>query len=280
MASITVQNVSVEFPVYGGGSRSLKKTFIQIGSGGRICRDAGDRVYVEALRDVSLELEEGDRVGIIGANGAGKTTLLRVLAGVYEPTRGSVRRNGYVSPLFSATLGMDMEATGYENIKLRGLFLGLSPRQIRGIMDEIAEFTELGDYLALPMHTYSSGMRLRLGLAVSTCFDPEILLMDEGIGMGDARFLEKAKRRMERFVDRSSILVIASHSPDLIEHLCNRAILLEHGRVIVAATPEILFETGAEQADRRTARPGDTARRLIVGVVRRRSPGNPWCTRR
>ena len=242
MASITVENVSVEFPVYGGGSRSLKKTLIQMGTGGRISRDAGHRISVEALRDVSLHLEEGDRVGLVGANGAGKTTLLRVLAGVYEPTRGIVRRNGYVSPLFSATLGMDMEATGYENIVLRGLFFGLSPRQIRGMMDEIAEFTELGDYLALPMHTYSSGMRMRLAVAVSTCFDPEILLIDEGIALGDAHFLDKAKRRMERFVDRSSILVIASHSDALIKRLCSKAVLLDHGEIKTIGPVEEVLE--------------------------------------
>ncbi len=231
MALITVEKVSVDFPIYGGSSRSLKKTLISMGTGGRIARDAGDRLCVQALRDVSLELEEGDRVGLVGPNGAGKTTLLRVLAGVYEPTRGIVRRNGYVSPLFSATLGMDMEATGYENIVLRGLFLGLSPRQIRGMMDEIVEFTELGDYLALPMHTYSSGMRLRLAFAVSTCFDPDILLIDEGIGAGDAQFLEKAKRRMERFVGRSSILVIASHSENLVKRLCTKAAFLDRGEL-------------------------------------------------
>ncbi len=231
MASITVENVSVDFPIYGGGSRSLKKTLIHAGTGGRLARDAGNRICVRALHDVSLQLEDGDRLGIVGANGAGKTTFLRVLAGVYEPTYGTVRRDGQVSTLFDATLGMDMEATGYDNILLRSLFLGVSPREVREMMDEIAEFTDLGDYLAMPMRTYSAGMRLRLALAVSTCFDPEILLMDEWIGLGDAHFLEKAKGRMERFVGRSSILVIASHSEALIERHCNKAVLLDRGEV-------------------------------------------------
>ncbi len=231
MASITVENVSVDFPIYGGGSRSLKKSVIRAGTGGRLARDAGDRLCVRALNDVSLQLEDGDRLGIIGPNGAGKTTLLRVLAGVYEPAYGAVRRDGQVSTLFDATLGMDMEATGYENIVLRGLFLGLRRREAREMMDEVADFTDLGNYLAMPVHTYSSGMRLRLGLAASTCFDPEILLMDEWIGMGDAHFLEKAERRMERFVGRSSILVIASHSETLIERLCTKAVLLDRGEV-------------------------------------------------
>ncbi|MCH8858800.1 MAG: ABC transporter ATP-binding protein, partial [Proteobacteria bacterium] len=213
------------------GSRSLKKTLMRMGSGGRISRDAGDRVCVQALRDVSLHIDHGERVGIIGSNGAGKTTLLRVLAGIYEPTRGVVRHEGHISPLFDTTLGMDTEATGYENIVLGGLFLGLSPREIRGRTDEIAEFTELGDYLSVPVRTYSTGMMLRLAFAVSTCIDPEILLMDEWIGVGDAHFLEKAERRMERLVGQSRILVIASHSDALIKRLCNKVVLLDHGEV-------------------------------------------------
>ncbi len=231
MASIAVDNVSVDFPLYGGGSRSLKKTLMRMGSGGRISRNAGDRVYVQALRDVSLHIDHGDRVGIIGPNGAGKTTLLRVLAGIYEPTQGVVRHEGHISPLFDTTLGMDAEATGYENIVLRGLFLGLSPREIRDRTDEIAEFTELGDYLSVPVRTYSTGMMLRLAFAVSTCVDPEILLMDEWLGVGDAHFLVKAERRMERLVDHSRILVIASHSNALIKRLCNKVVLLDHGEL-------------------------------------------------
>lgn len=246
MAAITCENVSVDYPLYGGGSRSLKKTLMRMGSGGRISRDAGDRVCVQALRDVSLHIDHGERVGIIGSNGAGKTTLLRVLAGIYEPTRGVVRHEGHISPLFDTTLGMDTEATGYENIVLGGLFLGLSPREIRGRTDEIAEFTELGDYLSVPVRTYSTGMMLRLAFAVSTCIDPDILLMDEWIGVGDAHFLEKAERRMERLVDHSRILVIASHSDALIKRLCNKVVLLDHGEVkAIGLVAEILDQYNA-----------------------------------
>lgn len=246
MAAITCENVSVDYPLYGAGSRSLKKTLMRMGSGGRISRDAGDRVCVQALRDVSLHIDHGERVGIIGSNGAGKTTLLRVLAGIYEPTRGVVRHEGRISPLFDTTLGMDTEATGYENIVLGGLFLGLSPREIRGRTDEIAEFTELGDYLSVPVRTYSTGMMLRLAFAVSTCIDPEILLMDEWIGVGDAHFLEKAERRMERLVDHSRILVIASHSDALIKRLCNKVVLLDHGEVkAIGLVAEILDQYNA-----------------------------------
>ena len=246
MAAITCENVSVDYPLYGAGSRSLKKTLMRMGSGGRISRDAGDRVCVQALRDVSLHIDHGERVGIIGSNGAGKTTLLRVLAGIYEPTRGVVRHEGRISPLFDTTLGMDTEATGYENIVLGGLFLGLSPREIRGRTDEIAEFTELGDYLSVPVRTYSTGMMLRLAFAVSTCIDAEILLMDEWIGVGDAHFLEKAERRMERLVGQSRILVIASHSDALIKRLCNKVVLLDHGEVkAIGLVEEILDQYNA-----------------------------------
>ncbi|MCZ6446321.1 MAG: ABC transporter ATP-binding protein [Planctomycetota bacterium] len=234
MVSVTLENVSVEFPVYGGSSRSFKKTLISMGSGGRICRDAGDRIYVQALHNISFHIDHGDRVGLVGPNGAGKTTLLRVLAGVYEPTDGIVRRVGHVSSLFDATLGMHTEATGYENIILRGLLLGYSPQEIRLRTDEIAEFTELGDYLAMPVRTYSSGMMLRLAFAVSTCIDPEILVMDEWMAVGDAQFARKAEQRMENLLGSVGILVLASHSPELIKRVCNKAILLTHGQLCTA----------------------------------------------
>lgn len=230
-AHIQLRDVTVEFPIYGGSSRSLKKTLVHYGSGGRISQDASDRICVQALRDVDLDFEHGDRVALVGPNGAGKTTLLRVLAGIYEPTVGTVRQEGRIVPLFDASLGMDIEATGYENITLRGLLLGLDAQQIRDRTEEIAEFTELGEYLAMPARTYSSGMQLRLAFAISTCIDPEILLMDEWIGVGDARFLQKAEQRMNNVVDRSSIVVMASHAEDLVLRLCTKAVYLEGGHV-------------------------------------------------
>lgn len=231
MTYIDLQSVGVDFPLYGGGSRLLTKRLMHLGTGGRIGRDASDRVCVQALRDVSLAFQHGDRVGLIGHNGAGKTTLLRVLAGVYEPSHGHVRCDGQPVALFDPSLGMDMEATGYENIILRGLILGLSPKEIREHAGAIAEFTELGDYLAMPVRTYSSGMMLRLAFAVSTSISPDILLMDEWIVAGDSQFMDKARKRMESFVGQSNILVLASHSIDLIERWCDKAVLLEKGRV-------------------------------------------------
>ena len=223
--------VTVDFPIYGADARSLKNSLLRKGTGGLIGRDAGNRLSVRALDGVTLAFGRGDRIGLVGANGAGKTTLLRVLAGVYRPTQGRVHRRGRVASLFDVSLGMEPDATGYENIRVRGALLGLTPAEVRERIDEIAAFTELGDYLAIPVRTYSTGMMLRLAFAVCTCIEPEILLMDEWIGVGDAAFVEKAERRMEEFVGRAGILVLASHSPGLLERVCTTGVYLDAGRV-------------------------------------------------
>ncbi|MDK1020497.1 MAG: ABC transporter ATP-binding protein [Candidatus Hydrogenedentes bacterium] len=246
MAFIQLDGVSVDFPLYSGASRSLKKRLLHLGSGGRIGRDAGDRICVQALHNVSFRLEDGDRVGVVGLNGAGKTTLLRVLSGVYEPSSGRVARDGQVAALFDVALGMDAEGTGYENIILRGMLLGLSRSQIDSRVDKIAEFTELGDYLAMPVRTYSSGMLLRLAFAVCTSVEPEILLLDEWIGVGDARFLEKARSRLEDFVGRSRIMALASHSNDLIRQVCNKAVLMHRGGVAAFGAVDEVLEQYAQ----------------------------------
>ena len=231
MVSLRLEAVTVDFPVYSAGARSLKKCLLHRGTGGRIVHGAANRLRVRALEDVSLALKHGDRVGLVGSNGAGKTTLLRVLAGAYEPTRGRVERRGRTASLLNVSLGIDAEATGYENIMTRGLFLGLRPEQVRARVDDIAAFTELGEYLAMPVHTYSAGMRLRLAFAVCTSFDPEILLMDEWLGIGDRAFVEKAKHRLEQFVERAGILVLASQNTSLLQRVCSTGVLLDKGRV-------------------------------------------------
>ena len=228
---IRLESVTVDFPVYSASTRSLKKRLLHHGTGGRIARDSGNRLCVRALEDVSLRLRHGDRVGLVGRNGAGKTTLLRVLAGAYEPIHGLVQRRGRIASLLNVSLGIDPEATGYENIMTRGMFLGLMPGQVRERMDEIAEFSELGDYLAMPMHTYSTGMRLRLAFAVCTSFEPEILLMDEWLSVGDRSFVEKAKRRLEGFVERAGILVLASQNAALLGRICTTGVVLDAGQV-------------------------------------------------
>src|SRR5882757_1766158 len=230
-ATVLLDEVAVSFPVYQAGSRSLKKRALFHGSGGRIGRDAHQRIIVEALRGVSLSLKRGDRLALIGPNGAGKTTLRRVIAGIYEPERGVVRTRGRISPMFDVSLGIDAELSGYDNIRIRGLLLGLSPRAIEQHLPDIAEFTELGGYLDMPVRTYSAGMILRLGFAVATCFEPEILLMDEWILAGDAHFMAKAELRIQGFVARASVLVLSSHNLDICGRWCTKALWLDQGQV-------------------------------------------------
>jgi ABC-2 type transport system ATP-binding protein len=230
MPSIELNEVSVSFPIYSAGNRSFKNAVIAASTGGRVGSES-KHVVVQALDRISYRFEQGDRVALIGHNGAGKTTLLRVLAGIFEPRAGRVTINGQVTPMFDISLGIDPESTGYENIILRGLYLGLSRAQITERRDSVAEFTELGPFLELPVRTYSAGMHARLAFAMATCIDPEILLLDEGIGAGDAAFIEKANARLEQFVSRAGILVLASHTNDLTRRICNKAILMEHGRI-------------------------------------------------
>jgi ABC-type polysaccharide/polyol phosphate transport system ATPase subunit len=231
MAFITLDSVSVDFPIYNMSARSLKKKLLRFSTGGVLSRDSRECVVVKALTDVSFHLQDGDRVGLIGHNGAGKSTLLRVLSHIYEPTSGTILSEGKISTLLDTMLGIEMESTGYENIMLRGLLLGLTRKEIRSKMDEIAQFTELGDYLSVPIRTYSKGMLTRLAFAVATCIQPEILLLDEVIGAGDSAFLEKARQRLNNLIAKSNIVVLASHSNEIIKALCNKVIIMKAGQV-------------------------------------------------
>jgi ABC-2 type transport system ATP-binding protein len=227
---ITTQSAAVDFPVFDAKTRSLKKHVLGM-VGGNIDSSAGKVPIIEALRDITVDLKHGDRVALVGHNGAGKSTLLRLLAGIYEPTRGTAVVRGRVAPVFDLSVGMDPEISGLENIIIRGLFLGMTRKQMEQRVDEIADFTELGDFLELPLRTYSTGMRVRLALGVVTSIDPEILLLDEGIGAVDAAFLEKARKRLHDLVDRSGLLVFASHSDDFLKELCTTAIWMEQGSI-------------------------------------------------
>lgn len=228
---VRLDNVNVSFPIYQGGSRSLKKAILSRSSAGRIARDANDRITIDALRDVSFSLERGDRLALIGANGAGKTTLLRVMAGIYEPVAGTVQIGGRISPMFDIALGIDSDLSGYDNIRLRGLLLGLSSKEIERLLPLIVDFTELGDYLDMPVRTYSSGMMLRLTFAVATCYEPDVLLMDEWILAGDAHFMARARERIDSFVKKASVLVLASHNLEVCRRWCNKAVWMDRGSV-------------------------------------------------
>ena len=240
MASVLVDGVSIQFPLYHGNSRSLKKTMLAVASG-RMGEDRQHRVVVEALRDVSFSLQPGDRLALVGGNGAGKTTLLRALAGVYEPTAGRVRVQGALGALLDASLGMNPELSGRENITLRGLYNGMSKRQIALMAEDVAAFAELGEFLELPVRFYSSGMGVRLAFAMATAIRPQVLLMDEWFLAGDASFREKARERLETMVRGADILVLSTHMNDIVRSWCTRVIWLEDGRVRAdGATNEVM----------------------------------------
>jgi ABC-2 type transport system ATP-binding protein len=248
--SISTHNAWVEFPIFDAKSRSLKKAFLGK-AGGAIGRNESHVVVIEALRDITLSLEMGDRVGLVGHNGAGKSTLLRLLSGIYEPTRGSATVRGRVAPVFDLGVGMDPEISGFENIIIRGMFLGQTRKQMAAKVDEIADFTDLGDYLSMPLRTYSSGMRVRLALGVVTSIDPEILLLDEGIGAVDADFLKKARTRLQDLVARSGILVFASHSNEFLARLCKTAMWIDHGTIkMTGGIEEVVHAYEGEDAAR------------------------------
>jgi lipopolysaccharide transport system ATP-binding protein len=221
----------VDFPIYNANGRSLKKRLIQVATGGQLGSDQQGRVVVRALEDLTFTFNKGDRVGLLGHNGAGKSTLLRLLSSVYAPSSGTARINGEIGSLIDISLGIDPEATGRENIFLRGGLLGMTKAEIAEKLDEIIEFSELGDFVDMPLRTYSTGMHLRLAFAVSTTVRPEILLMDEWLSVGDEGFKQKAEERMNELVKSTNILVIASHSRELVMHTCNRVLWLEHGKI-------------------------------------------------
>ena len=231
MAAVALRNVTVQIPIYDVGGSSLRKVILSKTVGGRF-EQSGSHLVVDALKDVSFEAHDGDRIALVGNNGSGKSTLLRVLSDVYPATAGTVRVVGEVSPMFDAMLGMSMDATGMENIWICGRLWGLSQTQIKDSLDDISEFTELGDYLNVPVRTYSTGMMLRLAFAIATVRDPEILLLDEVVGVGDSAFFEKAFRRLQGIIRRSQILFLASHIDDILRKVCNKAIWLDHGKLV------------------------------------------------
>jgi len=230
MAHIRVTDASIDIPIYDVSSTSLRRRLL--GSVGGGFTTAGSHVIVNALRDVSFEAHDGDRIGLIGRNGSGKTTLLRVLSEVYPPTRGTVEVSGRVSAMLDAQLGMSMDATGYENVRMCGVLWGLTREEINASTEDIRTFTELDEYLTMPVRTYSAGMRLRLAFAIATLRQPDILLLDEVIGVGDAAFYEKAYARLRSLVERSRILFVASHANSILEDLCNKLLWLHQGALV------------------------------------------------
>ncbi len=231
MARILFKNVSIEIPVFNATGRSLTSSLLKVATGGKLDADPQGHVRVKALANVSFSINEGEKVALLGHNGAGKSTMLRALGRVYAPTKGTAEVNGEIGSLIDIGLGINPEATGRENVFIRGQLLGLTKKEITVKYQEIVDFAELGDFMEMPVRTYSSGMHLRLAFAVSTVVRPEILLMDEWLSVGDADFQHKAEERLRDLVSETKILAIATHSRELVESVCNRAIWLEHGQI-------------------------------------------------
>jgi ABC-2 type transport system ATP-binding protein len=233
MTLIEAKNINIEFPVAAPNAQSFRHLALKAASrvGGSVLKSGGAFQHVKALCDISFSLAQGDRLALLGHNGAGKTTLIRVLAGIYEPTSGSLHTVGRIVPMFDIGLGMDEEASGYENIRTRGLILGLSPQEIEDRIPEISEFAELGEYLQLPVRTYSSGMLLRLVFSIAASVHGDIILMDEWIAVGDARFRKKTHDRLQDITTQSGIVVLASHDHGLLRDTCNLGLYLEGGQI-------------------------------------------------
>lgn len=234
MSSIKLQDVCLDY-IIKTGSDSIKKSAIHLFKKS-FKNTLTSQLKVKnssyrALNNINLEINKGDRIGLLGRNGAGKSTLLRVLARIYKPNVGTIEISGKISSLFDVNLGMNIEATGYENIVNLSIMRGLSKKVAYGMIKEIEEFTELGDFLNNPVRTYSAGMQMKLAFSVATAMPPEIMLIDEVIGVGDAHFMDKAIKRLEDMIEASHILVLTSHSNDIIRKFCNKVCVLNQGKI-------------------------------------------------
>tara|TARA_B100001142_G_C14349093_1_gene661392 strand:+ start:14598 stop:15296 length:699 start_codon:yes stop_codon:yes gene_type:complete len=231
MPSIELQNVNLNYPIYSNVTRSLKKHLFDKITGGNITSKDGI-FFVEALKNISLKLNKGDRLGIQGNNGSGKTTLLRVLTGVLAPTDGLIKVDGSINAFIDIHYGMNMEATGIENIKIRCIFLGIPYKSLDSKVKEILEFSELGKYAYMPIKTYSSGMLMRLSFSITCSIPSDIILLDEWLSVGDENFREKANKKLHEMITSSSIFIISTHEKSLIDNLCNKKIELSHGEIV------------------------------------------------
>ena len=251
MASIELLGVTLDYPIYSVRAQSLRNTVFNVAVGGRLYKASGDLPVVRALTNIHFRLGEGDRLALVGHNGSGKTTLLRVVAGIYHPSAGSVIHQGQVTSMIAYGAGLDMEATGLENIRTMGMMRMIPGKVVEQHIEGIVEFSELGDYIKLPVRTYSAGMLARLMFAVATEWDTDILVLDEWLSAGDANFVNKAALRMDRMVENAAIVVLATHSPDLVRRVCNKVCALEGGRMTFFGPTEDWFaqqEAAARQA--------------------------------
>lgn len=241
-SEIRLERLSISFPLVRYQARQSRAKEEPRNTGGKIVKPERGVVRIKALDDINLTVGAGERLGVLGHNGAGKSTLLRAIIGVYPPSAGTVRVQGHIASMIDIHTGFDNISSGIENIRLRAMFMNIPSEIVKARIPEVAEFSGLGDYLNLPLATYSSGMRARLAFAIATGFEPQIIIMDEWLSAGDRGFREKAQARMTTFVDQADILVIASHSDQLLTRVCNRAIILDEGRITFDGAVEDAIE--------------------------------------
>lgn len=228
---ISLRSVTVDLPVQESRARSLRKAALGLAIGGVLMRSKNDHVTVRALSQINLDAEQGDRIALIGPNGAGKSTMLRVLAGIYPATTGTVSIKGTVNAVLDSSLGLDINLSGYENIAIACTYRGIDKTTMESLRPEIIEFSGLGAFIHLPMRAYSQGMMARLAFAITTSFAPDILVMDEWLATGDAAFMAQAEDRLLSLVDQARVLIIATHSMVLVRKLCNKVVILDHGKI-------------------------------------------------
>jgi len=233
MEIVKFQNVTLDYPIIGQSEKSLKKILLKSLVGGALNR-VRNHISVRALDNISFEFCEGDRVGLVGNNGSGKSSVLNLINQTYLPTSGEVIVNGSVSSMLSISLGIDSEATGMENLILRCNLMRLNQRQKIRVVEDVVEFSELGDYINFPLRTYSSGMVMRLLFGIATSANSEIVIMDEWLSVGDEQFAKKAELRLQNLLKNTKLLVIASHNSSLIANTCNKVIHLDHGKIVNA----------------------------------------------
>lgn len=226
---IVFENVSLDYPIYGQEPRLLTRHIISLASAGKFINNQ-KIPYIRSVDDLTLTINSGERVGLIGNNGAGKTTILKLISGIYQPTNGKITVEGKVCPILGSGFGLDDEATGYENIILGGIALGRSVYEMKQKVEEIAEFTNLGEFLRMPFKTYSAGMKARLSFAITTSIESQILAIDEGIGAGDRDFSVIAKKRLDEFLTQANTLIIATHSEDMIKRFCTHGLVMKGGK--------------------------------------------------
>ena len=242
--AIEARNLGVQYSLRFTKKTTLHRTFTNL-----LRRDPEKTKTFWALRHVNFRLVHGESLAVIGPNGAGKSTLLQALAGIIQPSAGSIEVFGRVSSLLTLGAGFDQELTGRENILLAGAFLGIEPRQMAELVDPIVSFADIGDFIDAPIKTYSTGMRARLGFAIATSVDPDILLLDEVLATGDQVFRAKSRQRVLDIVQQAKAVILVTHDMNWVTEFCNRAMLLEKGRIIAEGDPEEVVNIHQERSE-------------------------------